>query len=117
MYRGLMNAALMMSQILVLDGNSDSTVARSKKRNHANHTGFTKKAVKFNADDVLFPYKVFLKMDMDQNLECNDGGYSGSGTSWEKDWKTRPRYGHHIDVTTTSSSTTTSSATPVNARN
>ena len=117
-YRGLMNAALMMSQILVLDGGSSSgsTVARSKKRNHANHTGFTKKAVKFNADDVLFPYKVFLKMDMDQNLECNDGGYSGSGTSWEKDWKTRPRYGHHIDITTSSSSSASSSSSNANAQ-
>ncbi|KAL3756851.1 hypothetical protein ACHAWU_005113 [Discostella pseudostelligera] len=54
--------------------------------------------------DILFPYKVFLRMDAVQSLECNDGGYGGGagrgagGGGWEEDWKTRPRYGHHIDV-------------------
>ncbi|KAL7540736.1 hypothetical protein ACHAXR_010737, partial [Thalassiosira sp. AJA248-18] len=121
LYRNLMDAALFASRTVVFAGgdSSTATAAGKKKRSHANQTGYIKKSCKFNADDVLFPYKVFLRMDMDQTLECNDGGYSGAATSWEKDWKTRPRYGHHLHIGTSSSSSsiTTSDGGAVGSAN
>jgi len=68
----------------------------------ANQTGLIKKSLKFTANDILFPQKIFLKIDS-TGLEINDGGY-GSPPSWELDWKTKPRYGHHLDTRPTSSS-------------
>jgi len=37
-------------------------------------------------------------MDLDQTLDVNDGGYGGTSISWDQDWKTKPRYGHHLDI-------------------
>ncbi len=122
LYRSLMDASLLSSLATIYPGsaggdgssgsssNAGGSSSGKKKRNHANQTGFTKKINKFNTDDILFPHKVFLRMDADQAMECNDGGYGGGGGSataaggggrregWEEDWKTRPRYGHHVDV-------------------
>ena len=109
LYRSIIDAALLQSRTLI-EGSSESSTTKSKKRSHANQTGFTKKSIKFNADDILFPYKVFLKMDLDQSLDVCDGGYGGTNLSWEEDWKTKPRYGHHLDVNAISSSSSSSSS-------
>jgi hypothetical protein len=48
--------------------------------------------------DLSFPRTVFLLMDIDVKLECNDGGYNINNAGMEEDWKTRSRHGHHVDV-------------------
>ena len=105
LFRSLMDAAIIASQIMI-DGTSDSS--KTKKRTVANQTGLIKKTLKFKADDILFPYRVFLRIDP-LGLEVNDGGYNGSPPSWEVDWKSRPRYGHHLDTRSTSTSSSSSS--------
>ena len=100
LYRSIMDAALLVSRTLVEGKPSESSSSTNKKRSHANQTGFTKKSTKYTGDDVLFPYKIFLKMDLDQVFDVNDGGYcyGSSNMAWEEDWKTKPRYGHHINI-------------------
>ena len=100
LYRSLLDAALLSSRTL-LDGRTMTTSGSGlggRKRAHANQSGFTGRKTTFSADDVLLPYKVFLRMDSDLELECNDGGCGTSGGNSLVDWKTRPRHGHHVDV-------------------
>jgi hypothetical protein len=92
MYRSLLDAAILSSQMATTTTGGDGSSSRQKRT--ANQTGFIKKTCKFNADDVLLPYKVFLRIDS-RGLEYLDGGY-GALPSWENDWKTKPRYGFHL---------------------
>ena len=110
LYRNLMEAALIASQTII-DGDVGGTTTTTKKtkRTTANQTGLIKKSLKFTANDILFPQKVWLKIDSSSGLEVNDGGY-GSPPSWEVDWKTKPRYGHHLATRHTSSSSQSSSS-------
>lgn len=102
LYRTLLEASLIAAQTII-----EGEPGNAKHKNTANQTGLIKKSLKFTANDILFPYKVFLKID--GGLEVSDGGYYGSPPSWEIDWKSKPRYGHHLDTrhTATSSSSTT----------
>lgn len=99
LYRSVLDAALLSSRTL-LEGKpaSGSTTGRGKKKVTANQSGFTGQKANYNADELLFPYKVFLRMDADLELECNDGGYNNNNVGREEDWKTRSRYGHHVDL-------------------
>ena len=104
LYRSLLDAALLSSRT-ILDGRTTASSSSSsssglggsgRRRAHANQSGFTGRKVAFNAEDVLLPYRVFLRVDADLDLECNDGvGFGGGGGV---DWKTRPRHGHHVDA-------------------
>lgn len=92
LFRNLIDQALVTSQVII-----DGEPTKKKTKRTANQTGLTSSTkLKFTANDVLFPYRIFLKID-EQGLEVNDGGY-GSPPSWEVDWKSRPRYGHHLDT-------------------
>jgi hypothetical protein len=51
---------------------STSGSGRGRKKETANQSGFTGQKANFNADELLFPYKVYLRMDADMELECND---------------------------------------------
>jgi hypothetical protein len=99
LYRSVLDAALLSSRTL-LEGKpaSGSTTGRGKKKVTANQSGFTGQKANYNADELLFPYRVFLRMDADLELECNDGGYNNNNVGREEDWKTRSRYGHHVDL-------------------
>eukprot|EP00804_Cyclotella_cryptica_P000562 CCRYP_009970-RE/>CCRYP_009970-RE protein AED:0.07 eAED:0.07 QI:22/1/1/1/1/0.88/9/1092/3640 len=91
--RNLLDAAILSSSRSI-SGETAGSSGRQKKT--ANGTGFIKHSCKFTAEDVLFPYKVFLRVD-GPGLEHADGGY-GVGLSWEEDWKSKPRYGFHLDT-------------------
>ncbi|KAL7471935.1 hypothetical protein ACHAXS_012259 [Conticribra weissflogii] len=113
LYRGLLEAAIFASRKSI-DGSSASDTSTTRKRRMANQTGFTAHRVKFNAEDVMFPYRVFLQID-GPGLEWNDGvAFLGSGNSvmgcgsgsgsgrkggeTNGDWKSRLRYGHHLST-------------------
>ena len=91
LYRNLLDSALVGAQITI-----DAEPNATKTKRTANQTGLIKKSPKFKVDDILFPYKIFMKID-EPGLEVNDGGY-GTPPSSELDWKTKPRYGHHLDT-------------------
>ena len=96
LYRSIIDAALLLSRAL-LEGKpaGGSTSGRGRTKVTANQSGFTGQKANFTANKLLFPYKVFLWMDADLELECNDGGYNSNNVGREEDWKTRSRYGHH----------------------
>ena len=113
LYRNLMESALIAAQTLI-DGETGSTTTKHK-RTVANQTGLIKKSLKFTIHDILFPYKVFLKIDNNvgtkSSLEINDGGYTSPGPSWDVDWKSRPRYCHHLATRNTSTSSSSNDVT------
>lgn len=71
---------------------SQSVLSETKKKT-ANGTGYIKQSTKFTQEDILFPQRVFLRVD--GALECYTG-YSGSTAG--EDWKNKPRYCHHLDL-------------------
>jgi hypothetical protein len=80
--RNILDASLVASQ---------SVLSETKKKT-ANGTGFIKQSTKFTQEDILFPQRVFLRVD--GALECYTG-YSSGSTG--QDWKNKPRYCHHLD--------------------
>jgi hypothetical protein len=59
LYRTLLEASLIAAQTII-----EGEPGNAKHKNTANQTGLIKKSLKFTANDILFPYKVFLKIDI-----------------------------------------------------